>query len=739
LGNGHPDIVVANYCPFLSCTTLGNNVGVLLGNGDGTFQAAVGYSSGGLYATSVAVADLGNGHPDIVVANCGTNSNACANGSVDVLLGDGTGNFTAQTPISLGAYGASSVAIGDLNGDLKPDLIISVTCGTAPAGCAGVLLGNGDGTFGAEVTYSSGGNDPLAVAVEDVNADGKLDVVVANNCNVGCTASSVGVLLGNGDGTLQAVSNYDPGGLFPQSVVIADVNGDGKPDIIAANSSTSGVVDDGDVGVLLGNGDGTFQAAVHYPSGSFGAASVAVADVNGDGKPDVVVVNCSGTASSCAGPLAGGVGVLLGNGDGTFQTAVTYGSGANTPFGVAVGDLNGDGKPDIVAANCFSKICGAANGSVGVLLNTSLTVTATALVPSPNPSNAGQAVTLTATVTPQPGFDQHGTPTGTVNFFDGTTNIGNANLNGSAVATLMISTLTVGTHNITATYNGDSNFVTSTSPVLPQVVQSVQGATMTALTVSPNPAAFGAIVTLTAKVSSSTGTPPDGEFVTFKDATGTLATRPLSKGTAIFTSNAIPAGTYSVVASYLGDATFLPSASTPQALDVQDFKLAANPTTVTVSAPGQPGSTTIDITTSGGLQASSLTGWTCAGLPTGAACKFGTVNSNNQVSVSIDTTAADLRRPQFGHHEQLFYAILLPGFLGMVSMTGRRRKLRGGLRLLALIVVLSLPTLWLACGGSSSTTTPSPTGGTPTGNSTVTVSAASGTLQHSTSITLTVQ
>ena len=105
------------------------------------------------------------------------------------------------------------------------------------------------------------------------------------------------------------------------------MNRDGKLDIVVANSSTSTTVDNGNVGVLLGNGDGTFQAAVAYPSGAFGAASVAVADVNGDGKLDLVVANCSGTASSCVGALPGDVGVLLGNGDGTFQTAVLSGSG----------------------------------------------------------------------------------------------------------------------------------------------------------------------------------------------------------------------------------------------------------------------------------------------------------------------------------------------------------------------------------------------------------------------------
>jgi hypothetical protein len=715
-------------------------VGVLLGKGDGTFRAAVPYPSGGLFANSVAIADVnGDGNLDLVVANCGSNSpNDCVStsnsGAVTVLLGNGDGTFQTAVPYSLGANGATSVAVADVNGDGKLDVIVAT--GSNTAGLVGVLIGNGDGTFQAEVTYSSGGLSPLALAVADVNGDGRPDVVIANQCvDSTCTSSNVGVLLNSGTGSFGTSTTYGSGGLFPDWVVITDVNGDSEPDLVVANSSTSTTVDNGNVGVLLGNGNGTFRTAVAYPSGAFGAASVAVADVNGDSNPDLVVVNCSATSSSCVGG-GGTVGVLLGNGNGTFQTAVTLGSGGNTPFGVAVGDLNGDSKPDIVAANCSSNNCGAANGSAGVLLNTSTAVgqTTTALASSPNPSKLGQSVTFTGTVTSR-AFD--GRPTGTVSFFDGTTKIGTSNLDSTGVATFATSTLAFGMHSVTATYNnGNASFAPSASPAVQQVVQNVS---TTSLTVSPGTVAVGTSVTLTATVSSPSGTPPDGETVTFKDATGTLATGKLSKGTATFTSTTIPAGTYSVVASYPGDADFLPSTSAAQTLDVQSFTLTANPTTVTVPAPGQSGSTTITIATLGNLKATSVTDFACSGLPSGSACTFGAVGSNDTVSLNITTTGASaLRSPVFKHHQQLFYAILLPGFLGMVSMAGRRPTLRG-LRLLALIAVLGLSALWVACGSSNSGSNTRPNTGTPTGTSTVTIGAASGSLQGSTKITLTVQ
>ncbi|MGC1435775.1 MAG: VCBS repeat-containing protein, partial [Terriglobales bacterium] len=212
-------------------------------------------------------------------------------------------------------------------------------------------------SFAPAVPYGSGGNGPNAVAVADVNGDGIPDLVVANWCTDStCVASSVGVLLGKGDGTFQPAVPYGSGGLYADSVAVADLRGTGKLDIVVGNCgfpkiSTCDLASQGNIGVLLNNGDGTFPAtATSYSLGpNIGAASVAIADL-GNGTLDLIVAAGSATSST--------VDVLVGNGDGTFKAAVPYDSGGFTALSVAVADVNGDNKPDVVVANwCTDNTC----------------------------------------------------------------------------------------------------------------------------------------------------------------------------------------------------------------------------------------------------------------------------------------------------------------------------------------------------------------------------------------------
>jgi len=162
------------------------------------------------------------------------------------------------------------------------------------------------------------------------------------------------VLLGNGDGTFQPPVVYDSGSPFPYSVAISDLNRDGKLDLVVDHGVTNGGLDSL-VSILLGNSDGTFQVAVTYDSGVHAAISVAVSDVGGDGTPDLLLAGDSG------------LGVLLGNGDGTFQPALTYGSGGSLATSVVGADPNGDGKLDLVAGNVYAR--NSLAGAVGVLLS----------------------------------------------------------------------------------------------------------------------------------------------------------------------------------------------------------------------------------------------------------------------------------------------------------------------------------------------------------------------------------
>jgi len=312
-GDGKADLVVGTGTGGLD---------VLLGNGDGTFKLAVKYVAGdilkGASATWVDVGDFNNdGLSDLVVANGVSNSP-----TVSVLLGNGDGTFQAAVTFPTGT-GTVFVSVGDFNGDGSADLAM-INSDLSNNGIS-VLLGNGDGTFQAAVRYIVDAG-PRTLAIADFNGDGLPDIAVA--CLNG---NSVSLLLGNGNGTFQGATSIAAGS-SPSFVTFGDFNRDGKLDLALTHFSNAGL------DVLLGNGDGTFQAPVNYPSG---AGQVSVADFDGDGKADLIVAS-------------GNISVLFGNGDGSFQAPISTGPFPSIPLAatsVAVGDFNGDGRADIAVGN----------------------------------------------------------------------------------------------------------------------------------------------------------------------------------------------------------------------------------------------------------------------------------------------------------------------------------------------------------------------------------------------------
>jgi hypothetical protein len=207
--------------------------------------------------------------------------------------------FNTPRSFDVGNIIPYSVAVGDLNGDGIPDLVVGNQQGTTVS----VLLGKGDGSFGPAVAYTSG-SGPISVTIGDVNGDHIPDLAITN-----ISENTVSVLLGNGDGTFQAAVAYAVG-IAPRTVAMADFNGDGIPDLAVTDEGTGPAYAAGGISVLLGNGDGTFQAAVNYAVRNQ-PTSIVVADFNRDGIPDLAVANYNSTTVS----------VLLGNGDGTFQAA----------------------------------------------------------------------------------------------------------------------------------------------------------------------------------------------------------------------------------------------------------------------------------------------------------------------------------------------------------------------------------------------------------------------------------
>ena len=678
-GDGKLDVVVPDNQ---------QNFVFLEGYGDGSFRSAINYyalhANGGFQPEGVGLASgdfNGDGIPDFVIGNAdGTNA-----APVTVFISNADGslkpgvNYTP--PNSVVNYELQFVAVADFNGDGKLDIAASDTYN----GVVQIFYGVGDGTFNPGPTYATesgtGTNkNPVGIVTADFNGDGKPDLAIVNNNSATApTTADVGVLINNGTGFTPVV-NY-PLSTVATEITAADVNGDSKLDLIAplygvcslGHCTAAG----NSVAVLLGNGAGAFTAKpnVQLPSTFLNPYNAAVADINGDGKADLVLTIQDVTEANQ------GIAVALGNGDGTFQTATFLTSSAQSPAlpgYVKIVDLNLDGHPDLVYTNALSGtvgvMYGVGNGTfysplefatnrwawdfalvdvnkdgvldavtsgfeqafsgVGVLLNTS--GNSTALTTSAPQVNVGQSVTFKATITGSTVRGVTTAPTGTVTFLDGTTKLGTPVTISAGVASLTTSFATAGTQSITAAYSGDTNYIPTTSAAVQETV--------------------------------------------------------------------------------------VPVAVQP------DYTLAATPTSQAVN-PGTAATYKITVTPTNGYNGTiSFPATACSALPTGASCSFSpsTLPGSGSTTLTITTTAptSGMLIPSdvnpHGSGAGLMASLTGFGLMGIVLAGDLRKRKRHGAIVLLTALALALVLTLVGCGGGSSSGGGGGgggggTGGTPSG------------------------
>jgi hypothetical protein len=707
------------------------------GTPDPTFTPQPNIENRGLY-TGELVGDLnGDGVSDLLIYNFGNPF------SLQTFTSNGKGGYSTgavQTFSFLGGCSPSGYVVGspqliDLNGDGKTDIL----CGSL------VAYGNGDGTFAQTVTVSFLSSGFYTAYAADLNGDGKADILAVPTWNQtygSAVQFAFTVFLNQGGGSFTSagtfpvapISNLPGTGFFPPIVV--DLNNDGKPDIISQTltyGSTQSTNPQRSVDVLLNNGDGTFgvnmPVALSAPPTNTGGPDPYVmgyGDVNGDGKPDLILTltDTSGNVDAI---------VLLGNGDGTFQPQTNLilsegpvpGLPANAPPAISVEDLNLDGKQDLI----FS------NGQVALGNGDGTFVLSTPLFAYPQSSTPAWVyplvqMTLPGNLLPSLVYLLPAATPPAVSVFTPQT---------SSSGALSVTTLSVGTHSITARYSGDANYTADTSAVVPVTVN--QAASATAVTSSANPSFSGQSVTLTANVTSP-GPTPTGN-VTFTSGSTTLGTVALSGGSATYTTSSFTTtGTQAIIVSYSGDAnTQASSASLSQVINAA-FTLAPDGggnTTLTVKA-GQSVSAPINVTGAAGF--SGAVTFACTGLPASASCSFSPASINVSGTAAVPTLltvntaassmASQLRQDGGRGFGTVAYSL---GLAGLMLLWPIRRK---GARLCAMLICsFALAAMGLTSCSAGSGATPTPE--TTTGTYNFTVTASSGNVKTQSSFTLVVQ
>ena len=594
-GDGIPDFVIGNCCD----STVG--VTVFLSRPDGSMQPGVNYSAGNLYYVAaadfngdgkldIAATDVNNGfvqifngvgdgtfsigstfatdltntrpqglvagdfnhdgHPDLAVQN-GNGQN------VGVLINDGTGGFLAPVNYGLSNYSYQGIGTADLNGDGYLDLVVPLNNGSAIA----ILLGNGNGTFQAETDRTTDAY-PVSVTIADLNGDGKLDLAAT----VGGT-QGIDVAFGNGDGTFQSpvfyassLQDFNLDGPSPSFIQAADIDGDGKLDLIYTNSEY------GTVGVLFGSGNGLFYDPVEYPSGGY-AYGMVVADVNQDGAPDVVT----------AGDDFSGMTVLLNsNGSATkpnytvaaapSTATVTAGSSAAFTFTVTPSNhYNGTvtfscGLLPSLATCTFNPASVTLDGSTPVTVQLSVaTAAVSASLQGPIHGNS----TLLASL-------------GTMGLFA-------MMLAGSLKKRNRGTGIVLGMFILTMTFSLVGCGGSSSKPA----ATIVKSATTTTLSSSQSTAMVGQSITFTGHVSATSGSPTG--TVRFQDGSTTLGTGTVSGGVATFQTQTLAAGVHNVIAAYSGDSNFNASSSSAMSQTMDRPGTPVGAYAITINATGTAG------------------------------------------------------------------------------------------------------------------------------------------------------